>query len=125
MGRWPISVYGTEKKEPCPSVVLGATQNNIAVSLAVYPGQDTLPDDGSNFIVHSCAIANVPIQKWVNLFISVYGRTLDIYIDQINNYNFLQKNLWIISEYTYIGNILKFNIPLDFNLIISKFNLDT
>ena len=46
--------------------------------------------------------------------------TLDIYIDQINNYNFLQKNLWIISEYTYIGNILKFNIPLDFNLIISK-----
>jgi len=72
---------GTEKKEPCPSVVLGATQNNIAVSLAVYPGQDTLPDDGSNFIVHTCAIANVPIQKWVNLFISVYGRTLDIYID--------------------------------------------
>ena len=74
---------GTEAdtNEPCPSVVLGATQNNIVVSLAVYPGQDTLPDDGSNFIVHTCAIANVPIQKWVNLFISVYGRTLDIYID--------------------------------------------
>jgi hypothetical protein len=72
---------GNETKEPCPSVVLGATQNNIAVSLAVYPGQDTLPEDGSNFIVHTCAVANIPIQKWVNLFISVYGRTLDIYID--------------------------------------------
>jgi len=72
---------GSEKKEPCPSVVLGATQNNIAVSLAVYPGQDTLPEDGSNFIVHNCAIANIPIQKWVNLFISVYTRTLDLYVD--------------------------------------------
>lgn len=75
---------GTEKKEPCPSVVLGATQNNIAVSLAVYPGdedKDTASSDTSNFIVHSCAVANIPIQKWVNLFISVYGRTLDIYID--------------------------------------------
>lgn len=75
---------GTEKKEPCPSVVLGATQNNIAVSLAVYPGDediDTASSDTSNFIVHSCAVANIPIQKWVNLFISVYGRTLDIYID--------------------------------------------
>jgi hypothetical protein len=72
---------GNEKKEPCPSVVLGPTQNNIAVSLAVYPGADTIPEDGSNFIVHSCAVANIPIQKWVNLFISVYSRTLDIYID--------------------------------------------
>jgi hypothetical protein len=72
---------GTSEKEPCPSVILGATQNNIAVSLAVYPGKDDIPESGSKFIVHSCAVANIPIQKWVNLFISVYGRTLDIYID--------------------------------------------
>jgi hypothetical protein len=72
---------GSTEKEPCPSVVLGATQNNIVVSLAVYPGLDDVPESGSKFIVHSCAVANIPIQKWVNLFISVYGRTLDIYID--------------------------------------------
>jgi hypothetical protein len=76
---------GNKKKEPCPSVVLGATQNNIVVSLAVFPSNndnvDSVPADDSNFIVHSCAVANIPIQKWVNLFISVYGRTLDIYID--------------------------------------------
>ena len=24
---------------------------------------------------------NVPLQKWVNLIISLYGRTLDVYID--------------------------------------------
>lgn len=72
---------GTGKKEPCPSVTLGPIQNNIIVSLAVYPGLDEEPDDGSNFIVHNCPISNVPIQKWCNFLISVYGRTLDIYLD--------------------------------------------
>jgi hypothetical protein len=26
-------------------------------------------------------VRNVPLQKWVNLIISLYGRTLDVYID--------------------------------------------
>lgn len=72
---------GTGEKQPCPSVVLGPIQNNIAVSLAVFPGLDEEPEDGKNFIVHECAIANVPIQRWCNIFISVYGRTLDLYLD--------------------------------------------
>lgn len=72
---------GKGKKEPCPSVTLEPTQNNIIVSLAVYPGLDEQPDDGTNYIVHSCGIANVPIQKWCNFFMSVYGRTLDLYLD--------------------------------------------
>jgi len=72
---------GTGTKEPCPSVVLGPIQNNIMVSLAVYPGLDEAPEDGSNYIVHNCPIANVPIQRWVNVLISTYGRTLDVYID--------------------------------------------
>lgn len=72
---------GSGKKEPCPSVTLGPTHNNIIVSLSVYPGLDEEPEDGSNFIVHNCGISNVPIQKWCNLLISVYGRTLDIYLD--------------------------------------------
>ena len=72
---------GNAEKQPCPSVTLGPLENNIAVSLAVYPGLDEIPEDGSNVIVHSCGIANVPIQKWCNLLVSVYGRTLDIYLD--------------------------------------------
>lgn len=72
---------GTGKKEPCPSVTLGPVQNNIIVSLAVYPGLDEQPDVGTNYIVHNCGIANVPIQRWCNLLISTYGRTLDIYLD--------------------------------------------
>jgi hypothetical protein len=72
---------GTGKKEPCPSVTLGPIENNVMVSLAVYPGLDVEPIDGTNYIVHTCSVANVPIQKWCNLYISVYGRTLDIYLD--------------------------------------------
>jgi hypothetical protein len=72
---------GSGKKEPCPSVTLGPIQNNIIVSLAVYPGLDEAPEDGTNYIVHTCGISNVPIQRWCNLFMSVYGRTLDLYLD--------------------------------------------
>jgi len=72
---------GSGEKEPCPSVVLGPIQNNIIVSLAVYPGLDEVPEDGNNYIVHNCPVANVPIQRWCNVLISVYGRTLDLYLD--------------------------------------------
>lgn len=115
----------TLQKEPCPSVVLGPIQNNVIISLAVYPnkeneiygeyssnvkpfssdlvnivggckgthwgccpnGKTTKIDEAgsncnnSNYVIHNCAIPNIPIQKWVNLFISVYGRTLDVYMD--------------------------------------------
>jgi len=30
---------------------------------------------------HKCTIRNFPLQKWVNLTVSLYGRTLDVYID--------------------------------------------
>ncbi len=71
---------GNGEKEPCPSVVLGPIQNNVIISLAVYPGEDTT-NDSNNFVVETSTIANIPLQKWVNLYISVYGRTLDVYVD--------------------------------------------
>ena len=76
------SVPGINGQDPCPAVVLGAVENNIAVSLACFPGADQQPTTpGSNTIIHTCSVANIPIQKWVNLSISVYGRSMDIYID--------------------------------------------
>lgn len=72
---------GTGEKEPCPSAVLGPLQNNLLISLAVYPGLDQAPDSGTNYVVDKFAIANVPVQRWVNLLISTYGRTLDLYLD--------------------------------------------
>ena len=29
----------------------------------------------------TCTVSNFPLQKWVNLTVSVYGRTLDVYLD--------------------------------------------
>jgi len=67
--------------EPCPSVVLAATQNNLVISQEVYPGADSQPTDNSSAVVHTCNIPNVPLQKWVNLIVSAYGRSMDVYID--------------------------------------------
>lgn len=76
------SIPGISGLDPCPAVILGAIQNNIVVSMGCYPGNDTQPiEGGGNTVVHSCSIANIPIQKWVNLVVSVYGRTMDLYID--------------------------------------------
>lgn len=75
------SIPGVNGIDPCPAVVLGANANNLSVSLGCYPGVDKKPTKGGNTVLHTCNIANVPIQKWVNLVVSVYGRTMDLYID--------------------------------------------
>ena len=76
------SIPGVSGLDPCPAVVLGAVENNIAVSLGCYPGADEEPTTtGGNTVVHTCTVANIPIQRWVNLVLSVYGRTMDLYID--------------------------------------------
>tara|TARA_Y100000389_G_C17250150_1_gene407672 strand:+ start:94 stop:480 length:387 start_codon:yes stop_codon:yes gene_type:complete len=31
--------------------------------------------------IHKCTVRNFPLQKWVNLTVSLYGRTLDVYMD--------------------------------------------
>jgi hypothetical protein len=76
------SIGGISGLDPCPAVVLGAIENNIAISLGCYPGVNQEPTTtGGNTIVHTCSVGNIPIQKWVNLLVSVYGRSMDIYID--------------------------------------------
>jgi len=62
----PVSGYSN----PCPLVVLGGTENNLQVILDC---------EGTGPSVNN--IANIPLQKWVNLMVSVYGRTMDIYLD--------------------------------------------
>ena len=64
------------KREPSPSIILGAIENNVQVNVACYPDNNS-----DSFQVHKCGIANVPIQRWVNLIVSLYGRTLDVYLD--------------------------------------------
>ena len=66
--------------------ILGAIENNLSIALTCFPGtesaltnDDTKNTNGS--VVHTCNVSNVPIQKWVNLLVSTYGRTLDVYLD--------------------------------------------
>jgi hypothetical protein len=61
---------------PSPSIVLGAIENNIKIETTVYSSAQS--DKSST---HTCNVANIPIQKWVNIIVSLYGRTLDVYID--------------------------------------------
>lgn len=76
------SVPGINGLDPCPAVVLGAVENNLSVSLGCYPGIDQQPTTpGGTTIVHTSSVSNVPIQKWVHLVVSVYGRSMDVYMD--------------------------------------------
>jgi len=65
-------------KMPSPAITLGAIQNNVTVTLACYSKKDT---KDSKPVIHSCTLDNVPLQKWVNLLISLNGRSLDVYLD--------------------------------------------
>jgi len=67
---------GISGSDPCPLVMLGTLENNVVIKLACYSTVDkkqTTP--------HECIVSNIPIQRWVNLAISVYGRTLDVYMN--------------------------------------------
>jgi hypothetical protein len=68
-----------------PSIHLGAMENNLIVNIACHPSSSSGGTDISanvnEPIQHSCTIRNIPLQKWTNVIISVYGRTLDVYLD--------------------------------------------
>ena len=74
----PKIIFGRLDKnnKPAPSVILDPMQNNVQVSMTVYPA-----NRGNTEVIHNCTITNVPIQKWVNVMISVYNKTLDVYMD--------------------------------------------
>jgi hypothetical protein len=67
----------TDNTNPCPMVSLGKTQNNLNIALEVYPETS----DATSSLAPRYTVGNVPLQKWVNLLLSAYGRSLDIYID--------------------------------------------
>ena len=73
----------TGDKVPCPVVSLGKTQNNLEITLQVYPGtnSDSKPVKTTDVLTPTYTVGNIPLQKWVNLIISSYGRSLDVYID--------------------------------------------
>ena len=81
-----VSTTTATGDRPCPLVALGPIENNLIVSLTLSgctTSEQTSQDIPlqNDMCVHTCTVANVPIQKWVNILISVYGQTLDVYMD--------------------------------------------
>jgi hypothetical protein len=92
---------------PCPGITFTPNTNDLMVFLETTStihlgscsvGTSACPDgycvpnvngedgdcslhQGNPSTVESATIHNVPIQKWTNVTISVYGRSLDIYLD--------------------------------------------
>lgn len=60
----------------CPKVVFKPNVNAIDILMDCIPVSGASPKQRD-----TCTISNIPIQKWVNLLISVYGITEDIYLD--------------------------------------------
>lgn len=63
-----------------PNIALGAMQNNLVISTAVYPADAKASATGTP-INHTCTVDNIPLQRWVNIIISLNGRTMDVYIN--------------------------------------------
>lgn len=60
----------------CPKIVFQKNTNAIDIII------DCAPASGSTGIQSDkCTVSNIPIQKWVNLLVSVYGITEDVYLD--------------------------------------------
>ena len=63
-----------------------ALQNNVNIDVMTYATTDGTSAGTSNVqapapVLHQCTVDNVPLQRWVNLLVSVYGRSMDVYID--------------------------------------------
>jgi hypothetical protein len=73
----------TKSSQVNPLVVFDSYQNNITISVTTY--NDPLPGGGGAVMPstsnNECKIQNFPIQKWVNLIVSLNSRTMDIYLD--------------------------------------------
>jgi hypothetical protein len=83
----PDPETGISGKYPAPVIILGAISNDIDVGLTLYASNyNVVAETSANiqankYIEHTCRVSNIPIQQWVNFTMSVYGRTLDIYIN--------------------------------------------
>lgn len=72
--------YGSKKpifQKEGLEVFFAPTQNDLIFKIATYD-----PSDNNMIIIpFECGVSNIPIQKWVNIIVSVYNKSLDIYIN--------------------------------------------
>jgi hypothetical protein len=65
------------------SCACGECSGGIPLKDASNPAANALAaaQASANSSVHPCLIENIPIQKWFNVIVSLYGLTLDVYLD--------------------------------------------
>lgn len=63
---------------PVPEVYLAPSVNNLIVDMNCAPNMGS---DINTSNITSCAIQNIPLQRWTHLLVSLNGRALDIYLD--------------------------------------------
>jgi len=82
-----------------PRITLAPYENNLTISVNTFPthggqqnsGQQPLGSSGlpagshplgpAPAQAHTCAVNNFPLQRWVNLIVSLNNRTMDVYLD--------------------------------------------
>ncbi len=73
--------YGQEKTiierasttgEVAPGIYLASITNDIIIKSAL---------EGTGSGIHTCNLANIPLQKWVHVVVSLNTRALDVYLD--------------------------------------------
>lgn len=67
-----------DSEENALNIYMGETANNIVVETMYYGIENPNVETSEPA---KCSVDNFPLQTWVNLTVSQYGRTSDIYID--------------------------------------------
>ena len=70
-------------KNPSPTISFDTMENNILIALSTYNSGSSngSPTASTKSQTNTYIVRNFQLQKWVNLIVSVYGRSLDVYLD--------------------------------------------
>ena len=71
-----ILAHKTDDDKSNPLISLAPTTNNLLIVTKYYGNEDQEISQSN-----SCNISNIPLQKWVNVIVSLNNRTLDVYLD--------------------------------------------
>jgi len=71
-----LLVRSNEDKDLIPAISLGGLENDLTILMSTYSSEKSPKSN-----IHECTIKNVPLQKWNHLLVSLYGRSLDVYLD--------------------------------------------
>lgn len=74
-----IQREGTSPTNMSPKIALDPIKNNIVITTEYY----TSGSSGATgtTAANRCTVENIPIQRWVNVIVSLNGRTMDTYIN--------------------------------------------